>query len=190
MTRSEEGLTLAEAVIALGIASVVGALLLVIMVNSAGLFYKQSSKVEQGLGINDALGQIRESVKGSSAVAASYTAGSTTYTSSATEIVLKVPSIDIAGNTISNLFDYFIFLKDQSKLRFRVFPDSQSKRSSADQIFTTNADSLLFQYFDSANNQVIPSAAVKVKITLSLKQKAGAGFETNIATSEANLRND
>lgn len=187
---NERGITLSEAVIALGIASVVGALLLVIIVNSAGLFYKQSSKVEQGLGINDALGKIRESVKESSAVVASYTVGSTTYTSSATEIVLKIPSIDSAGNTISDTFDYFVFLKDQSTLRFKVFPDSQSKRSSADQIFSTNADSLLFQYLDSANSEVAPSSAVKVKITLSLKQKAGATFETNIATSEANLRND
>lgn len=186
----KRGLTLVEVLIAMGIATIVGGLLLVIMVNSAGLFYKQSSKVEQGLGINDALGKIRESVKQASSVASSYTSGSTTYTSGASQLVLKVPAIDSAGNIISDTFDHYVFYKDEAKLRFKIFPDLTSIRKSADQIFSTNADSLLFQYYDSLSSEVTPSSAVKVKITLSLRQKAGADYETNIATSEANLRND
>lgn len=184
------GLTLVEVLIAMGIATIVGGLLLVIMVNSAGLFYKQSSKVEQGLGINDALAKVRQTIKETSSIAASYTDGSTTYTSGEQQIVLKIPSIDGSGNVISNTFDYFVFFLDQTKLRFKIFKDATSTRGVANQIFSTNVDSLKFQYLDLTGAEVTPISAVKVRITLTLKQKAGAGYEQNTATSEANLRND
>lgn len=190
---NQSGLTLVEALITLAIGASVGGLLLVIIVNTGGLFYKQSSKVEQGLNINDALGKIRQSVKESSSVALSYPSGpSPTYTSGATQLVLKVPSVNSAGDIIADTFDYFVFFQDATFLRLKTFPDSQSSRKSQDQIFSTKVESLLFKYLDSQNppQEVIPNLAVKIRVTLTLKQKAGATFEQNIATSEANLRND
>lgn len=187
------GLTLIEVLIAMGIASVVGALLLVIISNSAGLFYQQSSKVGQGVGSNDALSQIRSTIRESSAIVSSYIDGSITYTSGSTQLVLKVGSIDASGNLISDTFDYFVYFLDQDKLRFKSFLDPQSMgRKSADQILSLNVDSILFQYYDLANppQEVPPTSALKIKITLTLRQKSGANYETSTATSEAGLRND
>lgn len=187
--KNSAGFTLAEVTITLGVTLLVGTLLLVVIVNSAGLFYKESSKVGQGVGINDALSKMTEEIKASSAIAVSYTDGSTTYTSTSNQLVLKLSSIDSSGNILSAT-DYFVFFLDQKKLRFKTFPDPTSARKAADQIFSTNTNSLVFQYFNSSNQEVISSSATKVKITLKLKQKAGATDEQNIATSEANLRND
>lgn len=189
----EKGITLVEALLTLGIAVVVGALLLVIMVNSFGLFYQQSGRLEQGLNVNDALVKTKETIRGASKVSSSYPeTGSPTYTSSSTQLVLKIPSINSSGDIISGVFDYFVFFKDNDKLRFKTFPDAQSSRKAQDQIFTTKLDNLIFEYFDAQipPQTAQPNLAVKIKITLSLKQKAGAGIETNIATAEANLRND
>lgn len=188
----KSGLTLIEVLIAMGIASVIGALLLIIIVESGGLFYQQSSKVGQGLGSNDALSQIRSAIKESSAITSSYIDGSRTYTSSSTQLVLKLGSIDSSGNLISDTFDYFVFFADMNKLRFKSFTDVQSLRRAADQILSLNVDSILFQYYDLANppQEVAPTQASKTKITLTLRQKSGANIEMSIATSEANLRND
>lgn len=189
----EYGLTLVEGLIALSIATVVGALLLVIMVNTGGLFYQQSSKLEQGLNINDALGAIGQTIKESSSVAASYpSVPPPNFTSGTKQLVLKVPSIDASSDIISNIFDYFVFFLDQGSLRFKTFPDPQSSRKAQDQIFSTKVESLFFQYYDSQipPQEVTPTSASKIKVTLQLKQKAGAGIEQNIATKEANLRND
>ena len=193
--KSQLGLTLVEAIIATAITAVLGILLPIIIINSTNLFYKQTSKVEQGLGINDALSKVRETIKESNGIAASYPiSGPPTYTSASSQVVLKVPAIDGSGNTVSNTFDYFVFFLDQDKLRFKVFPDqiAPSARSAQDQILSLNVLSLKFHYFNSAipPAEVAPTSATKVKITLSLKQKSGQDFETNIATSEANLRND
>ncbi len=189
---NEKGLTLIEALITLAIGTVVAFALLVIMVNTGGLFYRESSKVTQGLNINDGLSKIETSIKESSGVSTSFTSLGTTYTSSTTTLVLKVPSQDSTGSIIPNVFDYFIFFQDTNKLRFKIFPDSQSSIKSMDQIFSTKVSSLLFQYFDSQNpsQEALPQSAVKIKVTLQLQQKAGATYETNTATVEANLRND
>lgn len=192
-----KGLTLIEILVAMGIAVVAGTLLMVVMVNSAGLFTQQSSKVQQGLNSNDALSSIRGSIKQANSVADQYIIGSTTYTTGANQLVLKVASFDSSGNIIENTFDYFVFYLDQNTLHFKVFPvkvfpDSLSSRKVVDQVFSTLVDSITFQYLNTADPpvEVVPVSATKIRISLVLKQKMTKGFETNIATTEANLRND
>ena len=188
----QKGLSLIEILIAMSIAVVIGALLVVIIINSAGLYSKQSSKLSEGLNINDALSQVRVSIKDASAVVAAYTYGSTTYTSGATQLVLKVASIDSSNNIIADTFDYFIFFLDQNKLRFKTFPNLVSLRKAQDQIFSTSVEGLVFKYFNGANPpvEVTPNTATKVRISLTLKQKNGVNYESSSATSEASLRND
>ncbi len=188
------GLTLVEMLIAMGIASIVGSLLLVIIVNSAGLFYKESSKVGQGIGVNDSLSEIRGSIKEAKGIEASYPAGSSPiYTTGSTQLILSISSIDINNNLISGVYDFYVYFLDGDKLKFKSFPDTnQSSRKAANQILSLNVDDLLFQYLNSQNppQEVSPLSASKIRITLKLKQKSGGGYETNVATSEANLRND
>ena len=190
--RDGRGLTLIEVLVAMGVAIIAGVLLVVIMINSAGLFTEQSSKVQEGLNINDSFAAVRGSLKQASAVAASYTSGSTTYTTDTTRLVLKVASTDPSGNIIANTFDYFVFSLEQNTFHFRTFPDASSSRKAADRILSTSVDSLEFQFFNSANPpvEVSPASATKVRITLTLKQKNGLNYETQTSTSEANLRND
>lgn len=181
---TKKGLTLIEVLIVMGISILVGGLLMVIMINSAALSTKQSAILTEGLNINDSLSKIRATIKDANAVVASYTGGSTTYTSGSTQLVLKIPSIDSSNNIITDTFDHFVFFQDQNKLRLQTFPNQQSVRKAQDQIFSTSLNSLLFQYFNLATPpvEVIPTAAAKIRISLKFKQ--------NTATSEANLRND
>ena len=193
MRKPSKGFTLIEVLVVLGIITVVGTLLLVIIVNSTGLFLKQSSKIEQGRGLNDVLSSIRNNIKAAQSIASSYPEGpSPEYSSGANQLVLKLASIDSLGNIIPGEFDYFVFFQDQIKVRFKIFPNGLSSRVLLDQILLTNADSLEFSYYDLANppQEVAPTSASKIKITLSLKQKSGQEYEQSIATSEANLRND
>lgn len=190
--RVQKGLTLMEILISLGIASIVGILLLVIITNSAGIFYKQASKVESGLNINDAMTAFKENIKQSSAVVDAYTDSSVTYTSGSTELILKISSIDSSNNIISDTYDYFVYYLDQKKLRLKTFPNASSVRKNQDRIFSTAAESLLFEYLNSASppTAVLPTSAFKIRITLTLKQKSGAEYDLQTLTSEVNLRNN
>lgn len=187
-----QGLTLIEILVAMGIATIAGVLLLVIIVNSAGIFTKQMPKVSQGLNINDGLSIVRNSIKQAYGVASQYTNGSTTYTSGATQLILQLSSIDSTGNIIENTFDYFVFYLDQNYFRFKAYPDIASIRKSEDRVLANLVESLNFQYLNSTNppQEVIPTNAQKIRVSLKLNQKAGADYETSIATSEANIRNN
>lgn len=187
-----KGFTMLEMVITMGLVSVVGLLLVVIIVNSTGVFYKESSKLSEGLNINDALSSVRADIKQSTGVMASFVGESTTYTSGGSQLVLKVASIDSSNNLILETFDYFVYFLDQKKLRLKTFPDPSSSRKAQDQIFSTSVESLSFQYFNLGNPplEVTPATAGKVRITITLRQKSGENYETKTATSEATLRND
>lgn len=187
----ERGLTLLEVLVAAGISIIVGGLLLVIMVNSAGLFTRESSKLEEGLNINDVLMQVRSNIKEASSITASYLSEGTNYTSGPTQLILNLPSLDNSNNIISGSFDTYIYFLDTNQFRFKSFPTAVSSRKIQDQIFSTLVDSLKFQYFDSTGQEITPTSAVKVRITITLKRKTSVNtYETNTATSEASLRND
>ncbi len=167
----------------MGITAVAGVLLIVIIANSSGLFSNHSSQVTEGLNINDALSQMRSVIKQSTAVEAS---------SSANQIVLKVSSVDASNNIIENTYDYYIFFLNKNTLHFKIYPNPLSLRKVSDRIFSTTVDSLTFNYLNYANppQEVLAADATKVRVSLILKQRAGANFVTNIASTEANLRND
>ncbi len=180
----QSGMTLIEILVAMFISVIVGGLLLVIMTNSAGLFSNQSSKVEEGLDVNDALMIIRRDIKQAGSIAASYTNGPTTYTPGATQLVLKIPSVDNNGDIIPETYDYFIYFQNNKFLSYKVFPDLLSQRKSVDRILSTDIKTIIFQYFDKniPPNEVTPISAINIKATLVLDQ--------TVATSEASLRND
>ena len=67
-----KGFTLLEILIVVGIAIVTSSLLVVILANTAGLFYKESAKVGQGLSANDGLSKFRQIVKESNSITPQY----------------------------------------------------------------------------------------------------------------------
>ena len=179
----QKGITLVELLISSSITAVVGVLLLTITINSSNIFYKQSSKVNLGLNSNDALTQIRDSVRQSKSV---------DVTSGPEQLVLQIPAINSSGDIISGVFDNFVFYKDTSKLRFKTFPNLASSRKAQDQIFSTGQVSLFFQYLDAENPpaEVIPARASRVRVRLTLQQRNGFYSEESISTAEAKLRNE
>lgn len=195
MTRKinrQSGLTLVEILVVMFITAVAGGLLLVIMSNSLGLFYKESSQIGQGVGANDVFSVLKNSIKEAGLIAASYTNGTTTYTSGPNQLVLRLSSLDSSGNMIRDTYDYFVFFQDQRLIRLKTFPSSLSQRKAADRVLSGNVDKITFQYLDKTvpPAEVSPASAVKVRATLILEQQTGPEIQQTVATAEANLRND
>ncbi len=76
-------------------------------------------------------------------------------------------------------------------MRVKSYPDVISSRYAKDQILIDNLYSLQFFYLDSATppNQVEPSSATRIRVSMKLSQKAGAKIEQSVATAEAIIRN-
>jgi prepilin-type N-terminal cleavage/methylation domain-containing protein len=190
MKNLRNGFSLAEVILVLAISTIVGVLLLSILVNSTGVFYTETSKVDLGVSANDSLVKMRGYIKEAVAVATSNPIGSPTFTTGTNTLVLKIPALDSSGNIISKTYDYVAFYKSGDKFYIKTFLDASSHRMNEDMFLTSAVNNLVFDYYDSAGVVITPVGAVKVKATIVLAKKAGAGTETNIATSEANLRND
>ena len=190
MVKSCSGLTLVETTIAVGISAVIGVLLLSLLVNNTGLFYSQTSKVQQGVGANDALNTFRSNTRSAVSVVNSYTDGSTSFVSSSNVLVIKLLSVNASGNLIANTYDYFVYHSVGGIFYQRVFADVLSDRKSGGQVLASNVKAIFFEYFNVTDQEVIPTSAAKVRLTLTLQQKIGLDLQTNIATSEASFRND
>lgn len=175
-----KGVTLPELIIAAGLFSVVGIIMAAILLSGSSLYYLQSAKVEQRLGINEAFSSLKRNIRQSSAVVDG---------SSDVQLILKLPSINSQGPII-NVYDHILYYYTGEKFYEIVSPDAQSIRTATDKILAQNVDNIKFEYYDDSGVSVTPVNATRVKLTLSLKQKAGAGFETNIATTEADLKNN
>lgn len=185
------GFTLVELLIVMVLGIIISITLAAILINNSEIIYKQSSRVSQGLSLNDALTSIKNYIRQASSVAISYPeTPPATYTSSSSQLVLKLAAIDSNGDIIQNTFDYVIYLKDGDKLKLLLIKDISSTRNALNSILAKNLDQLIFNYYDSTGTSVIPQDAKRVKVSVSLNQKAGSKYETNVATGEANLRND
>lgn len=187
-----KGFTLPEVIIATVVATLVGSLLVAILANNTNLFYHQSVKISEGLGVDDATGIFRTKLKEATGIAASYPPTSPIYFSDSTHLVLKLPSIDGNSENLNGVSDFAIFFKDGNKLYLKVFPNElpPSQRKAEDQVVAFNVSNLLFDYFDKGGLEIDPTESKKVRMTITVEQNIGSKPQDNTAISEVELRND
>lgn len=190
LVQNIKGVSLVEVLIGLSVSVVIGGLVMSIMLNSSGVQYSQSAKISQGLGVNDSLQKIRNTVKESQSVVVGYPEANPTYTTGANILAIKIPAIDNLENIIDGVFDYVVYVVEENRLKEKIFPNALSSRKSADFMLSNNVENVTFTYFDSTGQSVSPVNAEKIVVTIKLSQKAGSETESLIATSEARLRNN
>lgn len=187
----ENGFTLLEVVLVAGLAIIVGTLLITILVQNNGFYYKQNSIIAEGLSLNDAMRGMDTYIRQAVAVASTYIDGTTSYTSDGQTLVLKLPSLN-SEEIIENTYDFVVITKDSEKpnvLRLRVFPDVLSSRKGENLVLTTLVESYNFKYLDKAGNEVPPPSAVAVENTLSVLSKTGSIQSNRTSSSIVTLRN-
>lgn len=189
--KSLAGFTLIETLIAVAGAAIIGTMLLSIWVNNNGIFYKQNSLIGEGLSLNQASQKINEDIRQSAAVAVSYSGSTSTYTSGASVLILKLPSLSPSG-PIPDVYDYVVITPDSSQpkvLRLLLFPDSQSTRKNANTVLTTLLKNIEFSYLDSNGNPVTPASATAVGVNLTVLQTTGSIGSSQSSDTVTSLRN-
>lgn len=187
------GFSLLEVVIAVAIAGVVGVLLVSLLVQNNGVYFNQTSKITQGINLNDGSSQIDNAIKSASSVAPNYPVLNPQYTSDANTLVLALPSIDSQSSVIDNTFDYIVISNDAQKpniLRKQVFPDPSSTRKSESLVLSTTLSQITFLYYDSTGQIVAPSSATKVSYSINLTEKASFGNQSSNLSGQVNLKNN
>lgn len=189
---TNSGFTLPELLVTALVSTIAGVLLIAIFVNNNGLFYNQQAKVSQGLGLNNAISEMTTDVRYTSSIASSY-GTNPVYTSSASVLVIKVPSIDGSGNIIENVYDHIVFTKDPENpklLKKYLFPDALSSRPGENKVLSNDIQSLTFTYLDSSQNPITPTQASNIGITLVGSTQIGLSSQESSTSALINLRNN
>jgi hypothetical protein len=143
---------------------------------------------------------IARDVKTAVSVAASWTVGSTTYTTAAGTLVLNVPSVDAGGIIIENPsqplgthVDHVIYGLANGKLQ-RIYDakDGVSGKPDGRRYLADNVNGLTFTYYDG-NGAVLASgftAAAAVQAQISVRQRGvGSRYFDQSLDSKFKLRN-
>ena len=188
------GFTLLEVLIAMLVSSIAGVLLIQAFVQNNNVFYQQSARVTEGLNLNNTSSQVTQDIKSASGVAANYPLTTPyQYTTSASTLILKIPSIDSVGNIIDQTFDYIVFATDSAKpnyLRRKVFVTSPSTRGTSDRVLINNLSKIVFYYYDINGNTTSPPLAAKINFTINDLSQVGLKLQTSSSSGEVILRND
>lgn len=182
------GFTLLEIVLAAGLAVIVGTLLIGILVQNNGFFYKQNAVIFEGVGLNDSMQKINNYLRQAVAVESEYVNGSTTYTAGSQTLVLKLSALN-GEEVVENIYDFVVVSAEGKILRLKVFPNVQSSRKNENLALTTLLQSYGFKYLDKTGNEVFPASATAVETTLTLLAETGSIASSRTATSVMTLRN-
>lgn len=186
------GFGLVELLIAITLAGVIGTVLVTLLVQNQGLFIRQSTKVSQGINLNDTQAEISNSIKVSSGIVSTNPIGTPQFTTGSDIIVLSLPAIDSQGQKIEQVFDYIIILQDSSTstVKKKLFASASSSRPAEDKVLARGVQLLQFVYKDQIGNIVSATSASKVNFTITLLDTSGYGQQQTALSGEVTLRNN
>jgi hypothetical protein len=188
------GLSLIELLIGIATAGLVGILLVALLTQNSRIFSAQSTKISEGLTLNNATQKIEESIKQASGIAAKYPAsGQPQFTTNQITLVMILPSIDAQGYAIKDVYDYQVIAKDPQNnkiLRLQLFPDAQSKRKAQNQVLATDLSNIQFSYLDSNNQTITATQAVRIGYIINVNKVVNAQNQQASSSGQVNLRNN
>ena len=181
---TKKAFTLLELLISIAILSIISVIIATIVIRSGFFFEKQTGLAEVGLSNRFVLDEIATQVRAARQVEENFTGNGQNFTTGLSTLILKLPSIDASGSTISGAFDRAVFYLDGAKIFKKVYPDAASTRPKTSQILTAATKTVSFSY----NNASLASASA-VTVSLTTEKKSATGTQENTDKIEAVLRN-
>ena len=183
----KKAFTLVELLLVIAILAIISTILTAVIVRYNFFYQRQqldiTASIDNRLILDDMAANARQGVN----IVADLTVDGNTFTTSATTLILALPTIDQFEQTIFGVSDYVLYYQDSTDpklLRKLIVPDTQSKRPAASQILTSNLKTIDFAY----NNADPQQAQVLTVILETSKTEAG---QERIAkdTIQVKLRN-
>jgi hypothetical protein len=141
-----------ESLVVIGVMGAVLVSVTQIFASNYTIFLTQTARTDNDTGAILAVRQISEIARGATAVVDSHVIGGTTYTSSASALVLRIPARDAGGNIVAGVNDYIAFARDTTdteKIIVATEPGAGSARPSGTRAITFYNDTMVFRYNDA-----------------------------------------
>ena len=194
MKISKTGFTLVEIQVALGITFIIFLAVFSLYILYSKTFKAGSTVLDTYSNSRIAIALISRDIRCAAQVESSHGA----YTTTDSSVVLKVPSVDAAGNVISVQYDEIIYRLQGVDLYRIAIPSAASARPAENRAVAHNCGSLIFSSggvtlsnIGSANLSDINTVAVCLPINKMILSLSGTGMvtESTIPTTVIKLRN-
>jgi len=151
--RPSAGLSLMEMMVVIGIMMYLLLIITQIFALNYDIFAKQSKRTDNEVGAILAAKTISQMARGALDVEASRTMSGTTYTSSDSQLVLRLPAVNASNDIIAGVYDYVGFYRsttETTKIFAVTEAGSGSIRKSGTRLVTAYNTALIFRYNNPA----------------------------------------
>ncbi len=180
--RAAAGLSLVEMMVVIGVMTFLLLIITQIFALNYDIFAKQSKRTDNEVGAILAAKTISQMARGALNVEASRTIGGTLFTSSASQLVLKMPAVDASNNIIVNSFDYVAFYRSPTqttKIMAVTEAAAGSVRKTNTRLITDYNTAMVFRY-----NNPVPASADRVSmLVINTQSQRGITLTTKGWTS-------
>ena len=180
------GFTLIEIIVVIAISIVLILVGSAVFIGNSKFYQNQKGEIAAVNATRAAGDRLSEFARAATDMLASRQFGAATYTTSATMVVLRVPSIDASGNLIAGAYDYAAFGRDPNNAsRLLLVVDGAAGSVRGDRTLeVTDKLSAISLTYDNAD----PTAAKQVTYTITVTD-TGRYAATEQVTGRATLRN-
>ena len=128
-TPDERGFSLMEALTVIGIMTIILVMVTQIFAVSYDVYVKQSARAENETGAILAARTLTDMTRGADSVLASKVIAGTTYTTSASVVVLRIPTVNTAGAVVAGTYDSVAVYRDATNTG-EIWSDTESGAGS------------------------------------------------------------
>jgi prepilin-type N-terminal cleavage/methylation domain-containing protein len=182
--RENRGFTLMEILVSIGVMSLIAVVLINVYTGYNTVFAVQQVRAEVNGSAREIADEFKKTVLQASNVVISHDFSGVTYSSTATTSVLKMPSIDGAGDVVPASYDYVAFYASSTTAYKVTDGASGSARASSTRRLSSTLDTLAFTY-NNANVSLATSTDVEIQTQKTIK---GQTFTAHLRET-ARLRN-
>jgi len=169
-----KGFTLIETTIVIGLTVLITAAIGNFYINFNSVLGSDGGIMSVASGAGKIVNEAETMILPANQVLASYVFSGTTYTTSATTLVLELPAIDSSGNRITGKYDYAVFFVSGTTSYRIMQADSSSNRISGKKQLSTTVDTLTFAY-DNVDFTKVKKVDIDVQTKVVIKGKAVIG---------------
>lgn len=149
MRSSQQGFTLAETLVVVVVAVLIGTAVVSMWIGYNNYFSLELAQASVGSDAERIMSQAEVAALQASGVASSHTFSGTTITSTSSALVLQVPSIDSSGTILANTYDYIALYASSTNAYKAIDAAAGSSRTTGTTKLSASLQSLSFTYYTS-----------------------------------------
>lgn len=182
--RKQDGFTIIELVITIAISTILLGAMFGLFEWHQKVYLREAASVMATSAVRQTMQNITKNIAQATNIEASHSFGGTTYTTSGSTIVLKLPSVDATDNIIASTYDYVAVYLHNGAVYQLIEPGSGSVRLAGTRQLADNVTTFALTY-----NNGVPASASEATLDIQVSVSTRNGNLSTRVIDTVFLRN-